>query len=59
MSSIDLKEKLENNSCHIHQQKPVMSLQENGKLKLKTCCILFKNQLNLLVDEQDQKHIDD
>ena len=52
MNLIDLKEKLANNSCHIHRQQPELTILENGNLQFDTCCLLFKAQLNLLVDEQ-------
>ena len=58
MNISDLKEKLEINSCHIHKQQPSMAILENGNLNIKTCCILFKHQLHLLVDEQDEKVVD-
>lgn len=58
MSITELKEKLENNACHIHKQLPVMAILENGNLKINTCCLLFKSQLHLLAGEQDEKHID-
>lgn len=59
MNVNDLKEKLGNNTCHIHKQQPVMNILENGTLKIKTCCLLFKTQLHLLVDKQDEKHLED
>lgn len=58
MNITDLKEKLENNACHIHKQQPTMTFLENGNLKIKTCCLLFKAQLHLLVDKQDEKYVD-
>lgn len=58
MNASDLKEKLGSNSCHIHKQQPAMSILENGNLKIKTCCMLFKTQLHLLVDKQDEKFVD-
>jgi hypothetical protein len=51
-----LKEKLEKNPCHIHKQLPITTLSENGDLRIKTCCILFEKQLNLLVDQQYEKN---
>ncbi len=59
MNVSDLKEKLENNSCHIHKQQPTMNVLGNGKLKIKTCCLLFKTQLHLLIDGQDENHVDE
>jgi len=56
MNVSNLKEKLENNSCHIHKQQPTMTILENGNLKINTCCLLFKAQLHLLVENQDEKH---
>lgn len=58
MSATNLKEKLENNSCHIHNQQPMLSILDNGKLKVNTCCILFNQQLNMLVEEQEQQLMD-
>ena len=55
MNINDLKEKLEKNSCHIHNQKPITTISENGDLNFKTCCILFEQQLHLLVDKQNEK----
>lgn len=54
----DLKEKLENNACHIHKKQPAMTFLENGNLKINTCCLLFKTQLHLLVKEQEEKYLD-
>lgn len=54
-----LKEKLEINACHIHKQHPTVAIAENGNLKIKTCCLLFRSQLHLLVDKQDEKHLED
>lgn len=58
MNASDLKESLGNNACHIHKQQPAMTILENGNLKIKTCCLLFKTQLHLLVDQQDEKLVD-
>ncbi len=56
MNVSNLKEKLENNSCHIHKQQATMTILENGNLKINTCCLLFKAQLHLLVENQDEKY---
>lgn len=58
MDISNLKEKLEMNSCHIHKQQPSTTILENGSLHIKTCCILFKHQLHLLVDEPNEKAVD-
>lgn len=57
MTLNDLKKKLENNTCHIHKQQPITSISENGDLNVKTCCILFEKQLNLLVDGQNEQNL--
>ncbi len=54
----DLKEKLENNACHIHKKQPKTNFLEDGNLKINTCCLLFKTQLHLLVKEQEEKYLD-
>ena len=59
MNAINLKENLEKNTCHIHKQQPAMTILANGNLKIKTCCILFKTQLHLLIDKQDETLADD
>jgi len=59
MNAFNLKEKLGNNSCHIHKQQPALTILDNGNLKIKTCCLLFKAQLHLLVDKQYEKLVDD
>ncbi len=51
----DLKERLENKTCHIHKQQPKTNSLENGNLKINTCCLFFKTQLHLLVKEQEEK----
>lgn len=58
MNAGDLKEKLENNACHIHKQLPTMTILDNGTLRINTCCLLFKAQLHLLVDKQNRKHVE-
>lgn len=54
MNTNILKEKLAQNICHIHKQEPVLNILENGSLQIKTCCILFKNQLHLIANEHDE-----
>lgn len=55
MNINDLKEKLEKNTCHIHHQRPITTILEDSHLNFKTCCILFEQQLHLLIDEQNEK----
>ena len=55
MNINDLKEKLEKNTCHIHNQTPIATILEDGHLNFKTCCILFEQQLNLLAEVQNEK----
>lgn len=57
MKITELKEKLENNCCHIHNERPLMTILETGTLDIKTCCLLFERQLHLLVDQQDEKYL--
>ncbi len=55
MNLSNLEEKLANNTCHIHKQQPEFAILENGNLKFETCCLLFKKQLNLMVDNYNEK----
>lgn len=59
MNAGNLKEKLASNSCHIHKQQADMTVLENGNLNIKTCCILFKTQLHLMVSKQEEELVDD
>ncbi|GEO12092.1 hypothetical protein [Segetibacter aerophilus] len=44
----EIKEILHSQLCHIHHQRAEIAVLPNEKLVVKTCCILFKEQLNLL-----------
>lgn len=57
MSINILKEKLQNNTCHIHKQQPSTTIGENGDVNIKTCCILFEKQLQLLAGDQNEKNL--
>lgn len=59
MNVVNLKEMLGRNTCHIHKHQPIMTILENGNMKIKTCCLLFKKQLYLLVNEKDEKYLED
>lgn len=58
MNVVDLKEMLGSNTCHIHKHQPTMTILVDGILKIETCCLLFKKQLHLLVNEQDEKYLE-
>lgn len=45
----EIKEKLLAQVCHIHHQGAEITVSPNEKLIVSTCCLLFKEQLNLLV----------
>lgn len=56
MKTQDLKGKLESQCCHIHHEKANL-IEDEGKLDIKTCCLLFKSQLKLLIEhESERKH---
>jgi hypothetical protein len=54
MDCYTLKEKLEKNCCHIHGDAAYVTVLENNKIEIETCCLLFRHQLLLMAGEHDK-----
>ena len=56
----EVKEQLESQICHIHKEHPFITVLQNEKLAVSTCCLLFKEQLQLLLyKEGKQSYLND
>jgi hypothetical protein len=53
MDCYKLKEKLETINCHIHGDAAYVTILENEKVEIETCCLLFRHQLLLMAGQND------
>ncbi|MDB5246055.1 MAG: hypothetical protein JWQ40_449 [Segetibacter sp.] len=54
MDCIQLKQRLETLTCHIHGDAAHVTVLENNTVEIETCCLLFRHQLLLMAGENEK-----
>lgn len=54
MDCLELKNKLEKNTCHIHGDAAYVTVLENDTIEIESCCLLFRHQLLLMAGEYEK-----